>query len=72
MLRTILVTFALLLFIGRLATVAGPADATDIAGVYARRDNGTAAVPAIVVIERTRRFPHAVDLRRACRFGSAS
>ena len=56
MLRTILVTFALLLFIGRLATVAGPADATDIAGVYAAEGNNGDGSPyrAIVVIEKHR------------------
>ena len=56
MLRTILVTFALLLFIGRLATVAEPADVTDIAGVYAAEGNNGDGSPyrAIVVIEKHR------------------
>jgi hypothetical protein len=56
MLRTILVTFALLLIIGRLATVAGPADVTDIAGVYAAEGNNGDGSPyrAIVVIEKHR------------------
>jgi hypothetical protein len=56
MLRTILVTLALLLFIGRLATVAGPADAQDIAGVYAAEGNNGDGSPyrAIVVIEKHR------------------
>jgi hypothetical protein len=56
MLRTILVTLALLLIIGRLATVAEPADATDIAGVYAAEGNNGDGSPyrAIVVIEKHR------------------
>jgi hypothetical protein len=56
MLRTVLVTLALLLVIGRLATVAGPADAKDIAGVYAAEGNNGDGSPyrAIVVIEKHR------------------
>jgi hypothetical protein len=60
MLRTSLITVALLLFIGRLATVAGPADpqgdAADIVGVYAAEGNNGdgSAYRAIVVIEKQR------------------
>ena len=60
MLRTTLITVALLLIIGRLATIAGPADAQDdaqdIAGVYAAEgSNGDGSLyRAIVVIEKHR------------------
>ena len=60
MLRTTLITVALLLMIGRLATVAGPAqaqdDVKDIAGVYAAEGSNGDGSPyrAIVVIQKQR------------------
>ena len=56
MLRTALITVALLMLIGRMTTTADPADPQDVAGVYTGEGNNGDGTPyrAIVVIEKYR------------------
>jgi hypothetical protein len=56
MLRTGLITVALLLLVGRMTTIADPADPQEIAGVYAGEGSNGDGSPyrAIVVIEKYR------------------